>query len=260
MFFHRRTSTFRNWRSFSEPRRPVIPLGLRPRDGVEDSADFNRQKQTANWILCAIKAAYFSLATVLIRNHNFAGSPLSSVRRVVIKGPGLRLACDVRRFWECPSCGTSARVAGSETFRRCRCRPEGIWMKLVDPTPPHPEFTPRPAPVEPASPPKSTSQPKAALPPKSAPANQAAPAETNPSNDSLPAQNPRNADDKPQPSGSEQANDTAQSTTASSPASAPATPESTPVTNSTPENAAPASDDSDKSPTDTFGAGLDQSS
>ncbi len=47
-----------------------------------------------------------------------------------MRGPGLKVALDVRRTWRCPACGYERRVDGRQTTVRCGCG-EGRFMKLV---------------------------------------------------------------------------------------------------------------------------------
>lgn len=48
-----------------------------------------------------------------------------------MKGPGHKLTHDVRRTWQCPSCGGQRKVAGDVTSLVCRCRDQGTFMTLV---------------------------------------------------------------------------------------------------------------------------------
>lgn len=48
-----------------------------------------------------------------------------------MKGPGARYDIDVRRLWECPSCGNRVKHLGHITARRCNCEAEQ-WMRLID--------------------------------------------------------------------------------------------------------------------------------
>jgi hypothetical protein len=49
-----------------------------------------------------------------------------------MKGPGLRVHLDVRRLWQCPSCGAERRAAASVTALRCGCTPDRPCMRLVE--------------------------------------------------------------------------------------------------------------------------------
>jgi hypothetical protein len=54
-----------------------------------------------------------------------------------MKGPGSRIDLDVRRVWECPSCGRRARTGAVVVSKRCDCTETGVWMRLVaEPRPP----------------------------------------------------------------------------------------------------------------------------
>jgi len=61
-------------------------------------------------------------------------------RSNAIKGPGLRIVYDVRRFWKCPECGRTERSPVDTVARKCSCRSEGIWMTLIEPAPAPPPF------------------------------------------------------------------------------------------------------------------------
>ena len=49
-----------------------------------------------------------------------------------MKGPGMRLALDVRRVWECPECGRRRKTDGHVVAKRCNCQKEGVWMRLIE--------------------------------------------------------------------------------------------------------------------------------
>ncbi len=49
-----------------------------------------------------------------------------------IKGPGLRLDCDVRRVWECPKCGRRLKLHAWIVTRRCPCEKLAAWMRLIE--------------------------------------------------------------------------------------------------------------------------------
>jgi hypothetical protein len=50
-----------------------------------------------------------------------------------MKGPGFRLDLDVRRLWECPSCGRRMKFGGSVTQVDCDCRSDKpLAMRLVE--------------------------------------------------------------------------------------------------------------------------------
>lgn len=49
-----------------------------------------------------------------------------------MKGPGLRIDNDVRRTWQCPVCGKTARAEGDFVGLRCSCKPDGTSMRLVE--------------------------------------------------------------------------------------------------------------------------------
>ena len=49
-----------------------------------------------------------------------------------MRGPGLRVLCDVRRTWECPVCGYQRHVGQTETSVRCQCTKDQPFMKLVE--------------------------------------------------------------------------------------------------------------------------------
>ena len=79
-----------------------------------------------------------------------------------MRGPYERLKYDLRRIWECPTCGRLERTEGSTTFRLCRCGPKPppgaapVLMRLVSDgalrvQPPFqwPEFPPDPPPEPP---------------------------------------------------------------------------------------------------------------
>ena len=72
------------------------------------------------------------------------GSVAMNSRSRTIKGPGLKLSCDVRRFWKCPACDRSLRLAASRTAAVCHCSGQPKWMKLIEPTPLHSGVRPLP--------------------------------------------------------------------------------------------------------------------
>lgn len=49
-----------------------------------------------------------------------------------MRGPGLRIQCDVRRLWECPRCHYQRRAPATETVVRCHCIKEEPCMRLVE--------------------------------------------------------------------------------------------------------------------------------
>ncbi len=49
-----------------------------------------------------------------------------------MKGPGMRLALDVRRVWECPECGHRRKTDGHVVAKRCNCQKEGVSMRLIE--------------------------------------------------------------------------------------------------------------------------------
>lgn len=57
-----------------------------------------------------------------------------------MKGPGLRLTCDVRRVFQCPRCQRIKKTNHDATTCRCSCQPSGVWMKLLDKSPPIPPY------------------------------------------------------------------------------------------------------------------------
>lgn len=59
-----------------------------------------------------------------------------------MKGPGLRMTCDVRRIWRCPACGSEMPAAGDVTSLRCPCEKPNRVMQLIEP-----QRKPRPEPV-----------------------------------------------------------------------------------------------------------------
>jgi hypothetical protein len=65
-----------------------------------------------------------------------------------MKGPGVRVDQDVRRFWRCPLCGKVTRTAGRVTTVVCLCTGEPRWMQL-EPTPRRPRYVPPPRELEP---------------------------------------------------------------------------------------------------------------
>lgn len=48
-----------------------------------------------------------------------------------MKGPGYKLAYDVRRTWRCPACGAERKMAGDVTSMKCNCRAEGTFMTVA---------------------------------------------------------------------------------------------------------------------------------
>ena len=60
--------------------------------------------------------------------------------RRTIKGPGLKVRYDVRRFWKCPACNRTRRAPIDRVSVRCHCRNDGTWMQLVEPGPQPPAF------------------------------------------------------------------------------------------------------------------------
>lgn len=50
-----------------------------------------------------------------------------------MRGPGLRVLCDVRRTWECPQCGYRRRAPQTETVVHCKCDKSQPQMKLIEP-------------------------------------------------------------------------------------------------------------------------------
>jgi len=50
-----------------------------------------------------------------------------------MKGPGLRLKCDVRRIWRCPDCGSEVAAGGNVTALRCQCENPHPFMQLIEP-------------------------------------------------------------------------------------------------------------------------------
>ncbi len=49
-----------------------------------------------------------------------------------MRGPGLRVLCDIRRMWECPRCGYIRRAGAAATVMRCHCSKDEPLMKLVE--------------------------------------------------------------------------------------------------------------------------------
>lgn len=49
-----------------------------------------------------------------------------------MRGPALRIQCDVRRLWECPRCRYQRRAPATETVVRCHCIKEEPCMRLVE--------------------------------------------------------------------------------------------------------------------------------
>ena len=47
-----------------------------------------------------------------------------------MRGPGHKLALDVRRLWRCPKCGYERKCNGRLTTVRCRCQ-DGPFMQLI---------------------------------------------------------------------------------------------------------------------------------
>jgi hypothetical protein len=88
-----------------------------------------------------------TLVTLTLVSSTLVTSTLSPLsRNSVIKGPGLKLSCDVRRFWKCPECSRSVRLSASQASATCNCSGRLKWMKLVEPTPLHPGVRPLPEP------------------------------------------------------------------------------------------------------------------
>jgi len=48
-----------------------------------------------------------------------------------MKGPGIRYDIDIRRVWECPTCGNRVKGPGDVTSRRCSCESQS-WMRLIE--------------------------------------------------------------------------------------------------------------------------------
>jgi len=42
------------------------------------------------------------------------------------------LKLDIRRLWKCPVCGRSVKTEGTVIAKRCSCRKEGAWMRLME--------------------------------------------------------------------------------------------------------------------------------
>lgn len=70
----------------------------------------------------------------------FGPSSHSIYGRRAIKGPGLKVRYDVRRYWNCPACNRTRRAPIDRVAVRCNCRNDGTWMKLVEPGPAPPPF------------------------------------------------------------------------------------------------------------------------
>ncbi|MCA9044625.1 MAG: hypothetical protein KDA69_09920 [Planctomycetaceae bacterium] len=49
-----------------------------------------------------------------------------------MRGPGLRVLCDVRRTWKCPQCGYVRRVSAEEASVRCHCKGGETLMVLQE--------------------------------------------------------------------------------------------------------------------------------
>ncbi|MFN6106417.1 MAG: hypothetical protein ACK5EA_18450, partial [Planctomycetaceae bacterium] len=94
-----------------------------------------------------------------------------------MKGPGVRVDQDVRRFWRCSQCGKVTRTAGRVTTMVCLCTGEPRWMQL-EPTPRRPRYVPPPRELEPVEeyslppdPPRAASPVSAAETSESSPGN-----------------------------------------------------------------------------------------
>jgi len=91
-------------------------------------------------------------------------SPLT--RYFSIKGPGYRIANDVRRVWTCPKCGRTRRLPGNVVSQRCDCESPGVWMHLT--AEPERRGFVVPMLVEPAELPKADEPPEARTEPAAA--------------------------------------------------------------------------------------------